>query len=118
MSMLRSVANIPSFMVCFLHYGTRMRRFVLVLGLLGLYATSPAFAVPMLQLDIAGGSYDSGSQTIVANANPFTLYALFNTEQGRASGTYYIAAAIVPKTENPPTTSFGSFKVNGITYSA
>lgn len=96
-----------------------MRRFaLLVLGILGLCATSPVFGVPLLSLDIAGGTYDSASETIVAQGNPFTLYALFNTERGRASGTYYIAAAIVPKTQNPPTTSFGSFTVDGRTYSA
>jgi hypothetical protein len=72
----------------------------------------------MLTLDIAGGTYDSSSETIVASGNPFTLYALFNTLQGKASGNYYIAAAIVPKTQNPPTTDFGSFKVNGVEYSA
>jgi hypothetical protein len=118
MRMLRLCSNIVSFVVWFLHYATRMRRLALVFGLLGLYVTNSAFGVPMLTLDVAGGSYDSSSQTIIANDNPFTLYALFNTEQGRASGTYYIAAAIVPKTQNPPTAPFGSFKVNGVTYSS
>lgn len=94
-----------------------MRRVIALLSL-GLCLTAPAFGVPMLQLDIANGTYDSSSETIIASDNPFTLYALFNTLQGKVSGTYYIAAAIVPKTQNPPTTDFGSFKVNGITYSA
>ncbi len=94
-----------------------MRRFVLVLGTLG-FAISSALAVPLLQLDIAGGTYETSTETVIAAQNPFTLQALFNTENGTASGTYYIAAAIIPKTENPPVTSFGSFSVNGVTYSA
>src|SRR5688572_15131331 len=96
-----------------------MRRLMLIfLGVVGMWVAKPALAVPLLSLDIAGGTYDSASQTIVASGNPFTVYALLNTLQGQASGTYYIAAAIVPKTQNPPTSSFGSFTVNGQTYSA
>lgn len=83
-----------------------------------MFVTKPAFGVPLLSLDIAGGTYDSAAETIVAQGNPLTLYALFNTQAGQASGTYYIAAAIVPKTQNPPTTSFGSFTINNVTYSA
>jgi hypothetical protein len=83
-----------------------------------LCAATSVSAVPMLSLDIEGGTYDSGSGTIIANGSPFTLYALFNTQQGKASGNYYLAAAIVPKTQNPPLTDFGSFKVNGVTYSS
>ncbi|HKQ36526.1 MAG TPA: choice-of-anchor N protein [Verrucomicrobiae bacterium] len=94
-----------------------MRRFIILLGL-GLSLTSSVIGVPVLSLDVGGGTYDSGSQTIIATSDPFTLYALFNTQQGKVSGTYYIAAAIVPKTQNPPLTDFGSFKVNGVTYSS
>jgi len=72
----------------------------------------------MLTLDIAGGTYDAGSQTIIANSGNFTLDAVFNTLQGKVSGTYYIAAAIIPQTQNPPLTDFGSFTVNGVTYSS
>ena len=96
----------------------RMRRFAVLLGLIGLCATTPVFGVPLLTLDIAGGTYDPVSQSIIAPGNPSTLYALFNTQAGTASGTYYLAAAIVPKTQNPPLIDFGSFKVNGVTYSA
>ncbi len=84
----------------------------------GMCLATSVFGVPMLQLDIAGGTYDSSSETIIASGSPFTLYALYNTLQGKVSGTYYIAAAIVPKTQNPPATDFGSFKVNGVTYSS
>ena len=90
----------------------------MLLGTLGLCLASRVVGVPVLSLDVKSGTYDSGSETIIASGNPFTLYALGNTMQGKVSGTYYIAAAIVPQTVNPPATDFGSFKVNGITYSA
>jgi hypothetical protein len=94
-----------------------MRR-ALVICILGLCAAT-AFGIPKLQLDIGGGVYDPApAENVVATQNPFTLYALFNTLQGKASGTYYLSAAIVPKTANPPVTSFGSFKINGTEYSA
>ena len=95
----------------------RMRRLITLLGL-GLCLSTNTFAVPLLTLDIAGGTYDSASQTIIASGDPFTLYALGNTLAGKVSGTYYIAAAIIPQTVNPPATDFGSFKINGVIYSA
>ena len=94
-----------------------MRRFALLLGIVALCAVRPASAVPLLSMDIAGGTYDTASGTVIAANNPFTLYALFNSQKGSVAGTYYLAAAIVPKTENPPVASFGSFTVNGQTYS-
>lgn len=95
-----------------------MRRFIAVLGLVGLCSLNPVYGVPLLQLDIANGTYDSGSDTIVSSGDTFDLFALFNTDKGRVSGTYYIAAAIVPKTQQSPPSEFGSFKVDGRTYSS
>ncbi len=74
-----------------------------------------AHALPSLQLDVAGGTYDSSSSTIIAGQNPFTVYALLDTTSLSGAGTFYISAAIVPKTAIG---SFGSFTVNGTTYSA
>ena len=71
-------------------------------------------AVPTLQLDIAGGTYDPVSQTIIASGNPFTLYALLNPKNADPNAQYFISAAIIPQTA---TTHFGSFTVNGTTYS-
>lgn len=73
-----------------------------------------AHAVPTLQLNIAGGTYDSATQTIMASTNSFSLYAY-----GLASGNnavsltekFYISMALVPATNAPG--SFGSFTVNG-----
>ena len=48
--------------------------FLAVIGLI-LLTASKGLAVPTLQLDIAGGTYDSTTGTIVATSNIITLYA-------------------------------------------
>ena len=81
----------------------------------GLLATGApvAQAVPALQLDIAGGFYDTTTQTILTSSNSFTLYALLDTTNHRvsASDTYYISVALTPMTATPG--NLGSFTVNG-----
>lgn len=74
---------------------------------------SVAHAVPALQLDIAGGFYDTTSQSIMTSSNSFTLYALLDpTAQGvSASGTYYVSVALTPATST--SASLGSFTFNG-----
>lgn len=82
----------------------------------------PAMAYPTLQLDIQGGTYSSQgdgqtSETIVASADKFTLYAfLIPNETNKLQDTYYISAAVVPKTgpgaENLGSFSFGTGTVN------
>ncbi len=75
-----------------------------------------AHATPTLQLDILGGAYDWSTQTIVAQSDPFTLYAFLNpTLSAPLSDTYYISAALVPKTGPAPLTNGGSFVFNGTT---
>lgn len=82
----------------------------------GVLAISPsAHAVPSLQLDIGGGVYDWSTETIVATSNPFTLYALLReTDRNPLSDTYYISAALTPKTV-PPGADLGSFTFDGTT---
>ena len=78
--------------------------------------TAPAWAVPTLQLDIAGGTYNVADQSIFASSNTFSLYAY-----GLASGPkpvdlldkFFISMALVPQTTTPG--SYGSFVVDGIT---
>jgi len=82
---------------------------------IGFLCMNLGWAIPSLQLDIAGGTYDSASQTIIAPANPFSLYSLVDPSTLSAGGTFYLSAAIVPKTSDG---SFGSFTVNGVTYSS
>lgn len=80
----------------------------------------PALAIPTLQLDIGGGTYNSSTtptatcsaQTTCAGSQSFTLYALF-TPSSRApspSDTYYISAAVEPGLSAPA--NLGSFTFN------
>jgi hypothetical protein len=76
-----------------------------------------AFAVPSLQLDIAGGGYDYGTQTIVTSSDTFTLYALLKPSSSNTlSDTYYISAALTPQVKTAG--SLGSFVFNGTTVNA
>jgi hypothetical protein len=81
--------------------------------------SAPAHAVPGLQLDIAGGFYDTTSETILTSADSFTLYALLDTGNRHlsASDTYYISIALSPMTTSTPA-NLGSFAFNGTTVNA
>jgi len=73
-------------------------------------------AVPALQLDIVGGTYDPIHEDVVTSDPVFQLAAILNPTSGNApaSGdTFYIAVSLLPKT----TTAFlgGSFVFNGTT---
>jgi PEP-CTERM motif-containing protein len=79
-----------------------------------------AMAVPMLQLGIAGGTYDPVEQTIIAGADAFTLYAYLtpkaNTKTDQLAellaDTYYVSIAVRPKT-GPDDANLGSLTFNG-----
>jgi hypothetical protein len=85
-------------------------------------AARPAAAIPLLQLDIKNGVYQSGSDggTTVATSQAFTLYAYLTPAAGTTptqlnqllNTTYYIAAAISPKFPQPGA-NLGSFTFNG-----
>ena len=84
-----------------------------------LFAT-PARAVPSLQLDIFGGTYDAsaGVETIMASGNSFSLYAygLSADNGGKAinlSDTFFLSIALVPKPSGATGGNFGSFTING-----
>ncbi|MBI5755315.1 MAG: choice-of-anchor N protein, partial [Nitrospirae bacterium] len=80
-----------------------------------IFLATPAFAIPTLQLDILGGTYDEDTQTIIAPGNPFTLYALLiPNSKNTLTDYYYISAAVVPKT-GPAGEVLGSFSFNGDT---
>ncbi len=68
-------------------------------------------ALPVLQLDILGGTYDVPDETTVTSSTSFTLRALFSDKQGQTalapSGKFYVAAALTPKT-GPAHASLGS----------
>ena len=91
----------------------------LMVGCLCILSTSFAWGLPLLQLDISGGSYVGGTdETIYANSSTFTLFALYSGSTA-PSGTFYISAAIQPKQPLQPTQpNFGSFTINNTTYSS
>ena len=89
---------------------------VLVLGMLA----SPAAALPVLQLDIAGGVYDPVTKTIVATSDRFVLSAVLtftpDTTPDRVVANlaeqYYISMALIPMTGPAHNNSLGTLSVN------
>lgn len=81
-----------------------------------------AGAVPVLQLDIAGGTYDPVTQTIVTSADSFTVYA-YGTPDNNVSlaalkdTQLYLSIALTPSPGVAGGT-LGSFTVNGTEYFA
>ena len=73
-----------------------------------------ANAVPTLQLGVAGGSYDSATETIFSSGPSFALYAFLTPDSQNLLGdTYYLSMALTPPTSAPAT--LGSFSYNGNT---
>lgn len=106
-----------------------MRR-VLPLLTLSLTLVTSSHALPVLQLDVGGGAYQTSTasaaanpDTVVATGNPFTLYALVNTASPKYAGLtgYFLSAAVTPG-GTLPTQNFGTFTIatGGVTttYSA
>jgi hypothetical protein len=101
---------------------TRLSLIASALVLFVITAARPASAVPVLQLDIANGTYDPVTQTVLSADNPFTLYALLTPKSTLSateltellSATYYLAIAIVPQIDQDA--DLGSFTLNGATY--
>lgn len=92
--------------------------FALVAGI-GLTATSlTARAIPLLQLDIAGGTYDSSTETTITSADAFSLYAYITPSHScDASCTasllntqYFVSVALAPQTSMSG--NYGSFSYN------
>ncbi|MBI3775878.1 MAG: choice-of-anchor N protein [Gammaproteobacteria bacterium] len=90
----------------------------LVAGI-GLSATSlPTHAIPLLQLDIAGVTYDSSTETTITSADAFSLYAYITPSHScdaacTASllGTqYFVSVALAPQTSTSG--NYGSFSYN------
>ncbi|MCC7202281.1 MAG: choice-of-anchor N protein [Nitrospirae bacterium] len=102
------------------HNKTGVKRclMVIILLLIGtLCFTGPSFAIPTLQLDIGGGTYDLTTETIVTTSNPFTLYAyLIPDKTNKLNDKYYISMAITPKRNTSGT--LGSFTFNSTTVNA
>jgi hypothetical protein len=102
-----------------------------VLTLVGAFAfvalgAGQAAALPTLQLGIGGGTYDPVTETIVTDADTFTVYAYLSFDGTNGNGTptgrtyadlvgttYYISTALTPKTSTAG--SYGSFDFDGST---
>lgn len=92
-----------------------MKKFISLLNVILIFMlVSFAEAIPTLQLDIQGGTYDPLTETILSTSDPFTLYA-YLIPDGKAllSDTYYISAAVVPQV-GPIGQDLGSFSFNGV----
>jgi hypothetical protein len=87
--------------------------FILLLGL----TTSQVMAVPVLQLTIEGGTYNTTTETTVTGKTEFSLYAILNPDHGKdpqstLSGNYLLSISVV----NPSITNqadLGIFTING-----
>jgi len=76
-----------------------------------------ASAIPVLQLGIAGGTYNFATQTIVSSGPNFSLYAfLLPNSSNMLSDTYYLSMAVTPQISTPA--NLGSFSVDGNTVNA
>jgi hypothetical protein len=100
-----------------------LRKSLLLAVFAAMTVATRAEAVPFLQLDINGGTYDTADETTVANSATFTLVALLtptgNPNESLADllgDTYYISAALTPQVSVAG--SFGSFEWAGTTYQA
>jgi hypothetical protein len=89
----------------------------LAVGALVMGMAGGAQALPSLQLDIGGGTYDPYTETIFSNADKFTLYAyLVPDKDNLISDNYIISAALVPKGTSAG--DYGSFIFNTIAVNA
>ena len=84
---------------------------ILVMVIVSMLSTN-AFAIPELQLGIPGGYYINGKDgTTYSSGDSFDLYAYLIPGTNRLADTYYISAALVPRTSSP--TAAGYFMFNG-----
>jgi hypothetical protein len=89
-----------------------------------LLATGSLRAVPRLQLDIGGGSYNTTTDTVVSAGEVFTLYALLTPQNSDApsdvdkllTSPWYISVALTPQVAVGG--NLGSFAFNGTTVDA
>src|SRR5512134_641310 len=89
---------------------------ILVLICLSAFCGGVGWAIPNLQLDIAGGTYSwAADQTTLSGGPTFDLYAL--ALSANPDYRYFVSAAITPRTTSQ-NANFGSFVFGGTTYNA
>lgn len=95
-----------------------------------------AYAVPSQQLDIEGGTYDNGDDTIIvegADALDFTLVSVTTANENNGNGnggslsqaeieaeTFYLTVALVgiPEGDGVTASDFGTILINGVAYTS
>jgi hypothetical protein len=82
-------------------------------GALVLAAVGMSSAYPLLQLDIVGGTYDAGTQTVMSNSNDFNLCAMLDRYNPKFTGydNFTISMAVTPGVNSP--SDLGSVIFNG-----
>ena len=96
-----------------------MRKFISGgLAVLAMIAgATKAEAIPVLQLDIIGGYYDTESETTISNGPIFTVRALLTAKNSlMVSDTYFLSVALTPTIGSTHSPSLGSFSLEGATY--
>jgi hypothetical protein len=90
-----------------------------LIALTMLLLSHAAYCIPLLQLDVGGGTYVGGKdETVYANSTTFSLYALYSGSVA-PSGKFYLSVAIQPKQEQALIQpNFGTFTINGNPYSS
>ena len=89
-----------------------------VLGI-SLFPAVPVFAVPTLQLDIVGGTYDEETETIVGpSGEEITLVALLTPRPSddlaeMLGDTYFVSAALLPAVEESGDLGSFTFQTGG-----
>jgi len=86
------------------------------IGILSVLMTVPVAAVPILQLDIVGGTYDTSDQTIVTDSDSFDLVAYGKVGVVTTAEDHFISIALTPKTGPDAPLAIGSFVFAGTTY--
>jgi hypothetical protein len=81
--------------------------FILLLGL----TASQVMAIPVLQLTIDGGTYNTSTETTVTTNKIFNLYSLLTADS--AAGDYRLSIAVVPALTVGAGGDYGSFTLNG-----
>ena len=84
--------------------------FILFLGL----SATQVLAIPVLQLTIDGGTYDTTTETTVTSKEIFNLYSLLTADS--AAGDYRLSVAVIPKMAEVANGDYGSFELNGDTF--
>ena len=90
-----------------------MKNFISIFILLGLSATQ-VLAIPVLQLTIDGGTYNTSTETTVTTNKIFNLYSLLTADS--AAGDYRLSVAVIPKMAEVANGDYGSFELNNKTF--